>query len=77
MLATSYREIKQQGYEYKGYVTENFVQQKLAALGYELWWSTKIGHYKVTQPTFRPNTETYLVNYLIHQLCDLVYFLLR
>lgn len=35
MLATSYREIKQQGYEYKGYVAENFVQQKLAALGYE------------------------------------------
>ncbi len=35
MLATSYREIKQQGYEYKGYVAENFVQQELAALGYE------------------------------------------
>ncbi|MEZ8724213.1 ATP-binding protein [Vibrio pomeroyi] len=35
MLATNYREIKQQGYEYKGYVAENFVQQELAALGYE------------------------------------------
>lgn len=35
MLATSYRQIKQQGYEYKGYVAENFVQQELAALGYE------------------------------------------
>ena len=35
MLATSYREIKQQGYEYKGYVAENFVQQELTALGYE------------------------------------------
>lgn len=35
MLGVSYREIKQQGYEYKGYVAENFVQQELAALGIE------------------------------------------
>ena len=33
MLGVSYREIKQQGYEYKGYVAENYVQQELAALG--------------------------------------------
>ena len=33
MLGVSYKEIKQQGYEYKGYVAENFVQQELAALG--------------------------------------------
>lgn len=30
MLSTSYKTIKQQGYEYKGYVAENFVQQELA-----------------------------------------------
>ena len=35
MLGTSYREIKQQGYEYKGYVAENYVQQEMAALGIE------------------------------------------
>ena len=35
MLTTTYREIKQQDYEYKGYVAENFVQQELAALGIE------------------------------------------
>ncbi len=35
MLGVSYKEIKQQGYEYKGYVAENFVQQELAALGME------------------------------------------
>ncbi|MDP1931456.1 MAG: AAA family ATPase, partial [Gammaproteobacteria bacterium] len=35
MLSTSYKEIKQQGYEYKGYIAENFVQQELAALGIE------------------------------------------
>ncbi|MDO8272591.1 MAG: AAA family ATPase [Gammaproteobacteria bacterium] len=35
MLNTSYKEIKQQGYEYKGYIAENFVQQELAALGIE------------------------------------------
>lgn len=33
MLGMSYKEIKQQGYEYKGYVAENFVQQELAAQG--------------------------------------------
>ena len=35
MLSTSYKEIKQQGYEYKGYIAENFVQQELAAIGIE------------------------------------------
>lgn len=35
MLGVSYKAIKQQGYEYKGYVAENFVQQELAALGVE------------------------------------------
>ena len=39
MLGTSYREIKQQGYEYKGYVAENFVQQELAAMGLEPGYS--------------------------------------
>lgn len=33
MLGVSYKEIKRQGYEYKGYVAENFVQQELAAMG--------------------------------------------
>lgn len=33
MLGTSYKEIKQQNYEYKGYVAENFVQQELAIIG--------------------------------------------
>lgn len=33
MLGTGYKEIKQQGYEYKGYVAENFVQQELTAMG--------------------------------------------
>lgn len=33
MLGSSYKEIKQQGYEYKGYVAENFVQQELTAIG--------------------------------------------
>lgn len=35
MLGASFLEIKQQGYEYKGYVAENFVQQELVALGFE------------------------------------------
>lgn len=35
MLGTGYKEIKQQGYEYKGYIAENFVQQEFAALGIE------------------------------------------
>lgn len=35
MLGTSYKAIKQQGYEYKGYIAENFVQQELAAIGIE------------------------------------------
>lgn len=33
MLGISYKETKQQGYEYKGYIAENFVQQELAAAG--------------------------------------------
>lgn len=33
MLGLSYQEIKQQSFEYKGYIAENFVQQELAALG--------------------------------------------
>ncbi len=32
MLGSSYKEIKQQGYEYKGYIAENFVQQELTAI---------------------------------------------
>lgn len=39
MLNTAYKEIKQQGYEYKGYVAENFVQQEFAALGIEPGYS--------------------------------------
>jgi len=35
MLGTNFKEIKQQGYAYKGYIAENFVQQELAALGIE------------------------------------------
>ncbi|WP_434358962.1 ATP-binding protein [Parasalinivibrio latis] len=35
MLGVGYKEIKQQGYEYKGYVAENFVQQEFAAAGIE------------------------------------------
>lgn len=33
MLGSKYKEIKQQNYEYKGYVAENFVQQELTAIG--------------------------------------------
>lgn len=33
MLGSSYKEIKQQSYEYKGYIAENFVQQELTAMG--------------------------------------------
>ncbi len=33
MLGSGYKEIKQQNYEYKGYVAENFVQQELTAIG--------------------------------------------
>ncbi|MCS3434124.1 ATP-binding protein [Klebsiella sp. BIGb0407] len=33
MLGSSYKEIKQQRYEYKGYIAENFVQQELTAMG--------------------------------------------
>lgn len=33
MLGSRYKEIKQQRYEYKGYVAENFVQQELTAIG--------------------------------------------
>jgi len=33
MLGRSYKQIKQQNYEYKGYVAENFVKQELAAMG--------------------------------------------
>ena len=35
MLGVGYREIKQQAFEYKGYIAENFVQQELAAIGIE------------------------------------------
>ena len=35
MLGVSYLEIKQQSYDYKGYIAENFVQQELAALGFD------------------------------------------
>jgi len=35
MLGTGYKEIKLQGYEYKGYIAENFVQQELTAIGIE------------------------------------------
>lgn len=35
MLGSTYKEIKQQNYEYKGYVAENFVQQELTAIGVE------------------------------------------
>ncbi len=35
MLGTNYKEIKQQGCEYKGYVAENYVQQEFAAMGIE------------------------------------------
>jgi uncharacterized protein len=35
MLNTSYKEIKQQGYDYKGYIAENFVQQEFAVKGIE------------------------------------------
>lgn len=35
MLGSHYQAIKAQGYEYKGYVAENYVQQELAALGIE------------------------------------------
>ncbi|MFC3150590.1 ATP-binding protein [Litoribrevibacter euphylliae] len=33
MLGISYKEIKQQGYEYKGFVAENFVQQEFVGQG--------------------------------------------
>lgn len=33
MLGSSYKEIKKQNYEFKGYVAENFVQQELSAIG--------------------------------------------
>lgn len=39
MLKSSYKEIKLQGYEYKGYIAENFVQQELAAIGIEPGYS--------------------------------------
>jgi predicted AAA+ superfamily ATPase len=35
MLGVNYKEIKLQGYEYKGFVAENFVQQELVAQGIE------------------------------------------
>ncbi|MCC5854100.1 MAG: ATP-binding protein [Idiomarina sp.] len=39
MLGVSYKEIKKQGYEYKGYVAENFVQQELVALNIDPTYS--------------------------------------
>lgn len=35
LLNTSYLQIKQQAFEYKGYIAENFVQQEFAVLGIE------------------------------------------
>lgn len=35
MLQSGYKQIKQQAYEYKGFIAENFVQQELAVLGIE------------------------------------------
>lgn len=39
MLGSSYKEIKQQSYDYKGYVAENFVQQELTAIGIDPCYS--------------------------------------
>ena len=39
MLGVGYREIKQQSYQYKGYVAENFVQQEFAAKGLDPTYS--------------------------------------
>lgn len=39
MLGLSYQEIKQQRFEYKGYIAENFVQQELVALGFDPTYS--------------------------------------
>ena len=47
MLGTSYKEIKQQGYEYKGYIAENFVQQELAAMGVEPSFSWNDGRAEI------------------------------
>lgn len=35
MLGTGYREIKEQAYQYKGFIAENYVQQELAVMGIE------------------------------------------
>lgn len=35
MLGLNFQEIKQQSFEYKGYIAENFVQQELATIGFE------------------------------------------
>lgn len=39
MLGINYQEIKQQAFEYKGYIAENFVQQELVALGIDPTYS--------------------------------------
>ncbi|MFA0155304.1 MULTISPECIES: ATP-binding protein [Vibrio] len=39
MLGTSYREMKLQSYDNKGYIAENYVQQELAAMGFEPCYS--------------------------------------
>ena len=39
MLGSRYKEIKQQNYEYKGYVAENFIQQELTAIGIDPGYS--------------------------------------
>lgn len=39
MLGVGYKEIKQQGHEYKGFVAENFAQQELVALGLDPTYS--------------------------------------
>ena len=39
MLGLNYKMLKQQGFEYKGYIAENFVQQEFAALGLDPTYS--------------------------------------
>lgn len=39
MLGLNYKMLKQQGFEYKGYIAENFVQQGFAALGLDPTYS--------------------------------------
>ena len=39
MLGVSYQELKRQGFEYKGYIAENFVQQEMAVVGFSPTYS--------------------------------------